>query len=180
MYTVRLLSGSLRTTLRAEAPSSASSSTSTELLSFTAALHTYIKLPHTVRPAQVTVSPLQGLKFIDKVVGGEHVETREAVNIDGPCGEIDRVYLGTVDVLEMNLGGGARAKVTKSNFPDTVVRHIALSLNTTEAMRVQLWNPGEAKATGMADMEDGGEARFFCLGTCPASSRRHRLTCMLF
>lgn len=120
-YTVHLMLNSLRATLHITAPKSATPLPPTSLLQFTTALHSYIRLPSGITPTTTRVGPLGGLHYVDKVNGGtKAVESEKEVVIDGPGGEIDRVYYGAEDVLTMRWEGGGM-QVTKSGFPDVVV-----------------------------------------------------------
>lgn len=121
-YTVHLTTSSLKSTLHVTAPQSTTPPPATSLLQFTAALHSYIRLPPGISPSTTHVGPLDGLHYIDKVSGGtKHVESNKEVLIDGPGGEVDRVYYGAQDVLSMRWEGGGM-QVTKAGFPDVVVR----------------------------------------------------------
>lgn len=115
-YTVKLEHDRLALTLKVESPKS-----STIPLEFQALLHAYIK--SYVLPSEVTVTPLGGLEYIDKVQGGARSkEQRAVVNVDGPDGEVDRVYLKAPDKLEVNFGGSnGRLEVTKEGLEDVVV-----------------------------------------------------------
>lgn len=122
---------------------------------FQALLHTYLRLPAGTSPSRTTVRPLDGVKFTDKVHGGQvGRESRERVHFDGPGGEIDRVYHGASDNLTVawdeQVTSGT-CELTKAGFPDVVT-----------------WNCGKAKASTMADMEDGGEEHYICVepGMC--------------
>ena len=126
-YTVHLTPTSLKATLHVTAPKSTTPLPDSSLLQFTAALHSYIRLPPGISPSQTTVVPLDGLNYIDKVAGGtKSIEKIREVVIDGPGGEIDRVYLGSEDVLSMRWQGGGM-QVTKSGFPDVVVGHLSVT-----------------------------------------------------
>lgn len=120
-YTVRLTLNSLRATLHVTAPPSTTPLPATSLLQFTAALHSYIRLPPGIFPTTTRVGPLGGLHYVDKVNGGSKaIESEKEVVIGGPGGEIDRVYYGAEDVLTMRWEGGGM-QVTRSGFPDVVV-----------------------------------------------------------
>ncbi|KAK4703300.1 glucose-6-phosphate 1-epimerase, partial [Phenoliferia sp. Uapishka_3] len=140
-YTVTLSPTSLLVSLKVLSPSTASSP-----LSFQALLHSYLRLPPSILPPTVTAKSLTGLSFVDKVQGGaKGLEDRKEVLVDGPKGEVDRVYHKAPDALGLSWSGG-EAKVTKENLADVV-----------------LWNPGPEKGATMGDMEEGGADRFICL-----------------
>lgn len=69
------------------------------------------------------MTPLGGLEYVDKVLGGaKGVEERAVVAVDGPAGEVDRVYFGAPDTLEVsyaNASGGM--EFTKTGLADVVV-----------------------------------------------------------
>lgn len=103
--------------LKVDSPASSNST-----LSFQALLHSYIHLPTSVLPKDVTVTPLGGLTFVDKVKGGARgKEGRAVVDVDGPKGEVDRVYLNAPSNLEVNFGGAGRMNLSKSGLSDVVV-----------------------------------------------------------
>ena len=123
-YTVTLLPSSLSVSLAVTNPSSSAAT-----LPFQALLHSYLRLPSSVSPEQVRVTPLNGLTFVDKVTGGKEVkEDREVVEVKGPKGEVDRVYRNAPDVLEIKYDGAQGSmKVTKEHLADVVVSPSLLS-----------------------------------------------------
>lgn len=117
-YSVHLTSSNLSMSLNVVSPSSATAPSE-----FQALLHSYIRLPNSILPPQVSVTPLGGLIYVDKVQGGARSkEDRAVVNFDGPKGEIDRVVLDAPNVLELNFGGVGRMEMTKKGLSDVVVR----------------------------------------------------------
>lgn len=95
---------------------------STTTLAFQALLHSYLRLPASVLPPAVTAESLTGLTYVDKVRGGaKDIEDRQEVKVDGPNGEVDRVYYGAPDELALTWEGG-EARVVKSGLADVVVR----------------------------------------------------------
>ncbi|TNY21808.1 galactose mutarotase-like domain-containing protein, partial [Rhodotorula diobovata] len=145
-YTVHLQAYSLSLSLAVTNPSSAIAP-----LHFQALLHAYFRLPEGTLPRDVRVTPLESLAFLDKVAGAKQKETerRKVVDVDGPKGEVDRVYYRAPDRLELAFGGaqqGEVLKVHKTNLPDAV-----------------LWNPGPDKGKTIVDMEEGGADRYVCL-----------------
>lgn len=142
-YTVNLTPGSLQCSLTVDSPNDA-----TEPLRFQALLHSYFRLADEISPNQVQVSPFKGLKISDKAAGHkESTEEREVVTVDGPGGEVDRVYFQAPDELIVKYDGHSGGlKLVKRQLEDAV-----------------LWNPGPEKAAAIGDMEDNGEEQFFCL-----------------
>ncbi|GAA5887580.1 hypothetical protein JCM6882_001456 [Rhodosporidiobolus microsporus] len=143
IYTVLLTPQSLKLTLRVENPSSAIAP-----LPFQALLHSYFRLPEGVLPAHTVVTPLENLTFSDKLAGGAcDVERRRVVDVDGPGGEVDRVYFNAPDALKIAYKGRTDAvHVTKKGFESVV-----------------LWNPGPKTASSIGDMEPAGHEKYICL-----------------
>lgn len=117
-YTVHLQPASLRLSLNVENPADAVAA-----LPFQALLHSYFRLPEGVLPPQTIVSPLQNLAYSDKVTGEKKAhEGRQVVEVDGPKGEVDRVYFIAPDELTIAYKDRPEVvKVHKSNLPDVVV-----------------------------------------------------------
>ncbi|GAA5923016.1 glucose-6-phosphate 1-epimerase [Sporobolomyces koalae] len=142
-YTVHLTPSSLDLSLKVSSPSSAIAP-----LPFQALLHSYFRLPSSVLPPRVKVSPLENLRYADKVQGGkEETERRKVVTVDGPEGEVDRVYLRAPD----------RLKVSYEGHPGSI------ELKKKNLVDVVLWNPGPEKAKTIGDMEENGADRYICL-----------------
>lgn len=172
-YTVHLLPYSLRLSLNVQNPTDAIAS-----LPFQALLHAYFRLPEGVLPPQTLVSPLDNLAYNDKVTGEQKVnEARKVVNVDGPKGEVDRVYFRAPDELTIAYKGRTdQVKVTKTNLPDAVVRisnrspppppraacFVPLQLTRHNPLR-QLWNPGPEKGKTIKDMHENGVDSYICL-----------------
>jgi glucose-6-phosphate 1-epimerase len=108
---------------------------------FTAALHTYLKV-HDVRLARVL--GLQGLRYED-LVHGKAVRTESEAERT-VSDEVDRVYRGVDRPLQ--LVGGA--------MPDRLL----LQQGFTDAV---LWNPGPAKAALLGDMPAKDWVRMLCI-----------------
>ncbi|GAA6050470.1 hypothetical protein JCM3770_002612 [Rhodotorula araucariae] len=145
-YTVHLRPYSLSLALSVVNPSDAIAA-----LAFQALLHAYFRLPDGVLPADVRVTPLESLVYADKVAPHDgktkQPERRKVVDVDGPGGEVDRVYYRAPDRLELAFPAADEVvKVRKSGLPDAV-----------------LWNPGPAKGAKIGDMEDRGWERYVCL-----------------
>ena len=112
--------------------------------SFTAALHTYLK----VREVEsLRIEGLRGLDYTDTANGGTlKKETGVGVMVDD---EIDRIYHqapATILVREDDRAMGIHAE----NFPDVVV-----------------WNPWVDKCAKLADMPADGFRRMLCVEAAP-------------
>ena len=116
-----------------------------EVCHFTAALHTYLRVSDI---AAARVAGLAGVRYRDSAAGeapgtaATHVEENDPLTIDG---EIDRIYVNAPTQIELR-DGMQRLQVRSRNFPDLVV-----------------WNPGEAKAAALADLDPGGWRQMLCL-----------------
>lgn len=110
--------------------------------SFTAALHTYLRVADVRR---IGVAGLQGVRYIDKVAGGvERVEESAAVAI---AGEVDRVYLGATRPVRVDDPAGGRVlAVQADDFPDVVV-----------------WNPWAEQARAFSDFGDDEYLEMVCV-----------------
>jgi glucose-6-phosphate 1-epimerase len=112
----------------------------TSPLSFSGALHTYLRV-HDVARAEVV--GLEGAQYRD---AAERTTLRTD---DAPVlrvtGELDRVYVGAPSALLVREPGRA-LRVATRGFPDVV-----------------LWNPGRKRAAGLPDMEPGGERVMLCV-----------------
>jgi len=110
-----------------------------DAFSFTAALHTYLRV------ADATSARLSGLRGVRYLTRGEResaVEVREFVTAAVP---IDRTYFSPPRSLR--LAEARRAvRVEQHGFTDTVV-----------------WNPGREKSDAMADMAHGSFLRMLCV-----------------
>lgn len=111
----------------------------TRTLSFTGALHTYLRVSEV---EEVAVEGLYGFSYID-TANADTVrrESGERVMIDA---EVDRIYC---EVTRPLLVRDARRSlgVNTEGFPDVVV-----------------WNPWETKCAAMPDMPDSGFRRMLC------------------
>jgi glucose-6-phosphate 1-epimerase len=118
--------------------------------SFTAALHTYLRVAD-VREAAVV--GLQGTRYRDKTEGETEPEDREReLRVDG---EVDRVYLNAPRAVEVR-EPGRTVEVEATGFADVVV-----------------WNPGAEVAAKLADMEPEGHLRMLCVEAAAAGSPVH-------
>lgn len=109
-------------------------------LAFTAALHTYLRVENAARAA---VRGLDGARYRDSAAGNvERVQDESELHVTG---EVDRVYLGAPDRVEV-VEPARTTVVEKHGFGDTVI-----------------WNPGPVKGAALADLEPGGAARMLCV-----------------
>ena len=112
----------------------------------TEALHTYFRIKD-IR--EVSVSGLDGVKYVDKAPGGSDAEQSGEIAFSG---ETDRVYTGTDAECEIDDAGIHRKiKLVKEGSLSTVV-----------------WNPWSDKAARMADMDPADYLRFVCVETANA------------
>ena len=109
-------------------------------LSFTGALHTYVRV-HDV--ARTEVVGLEGARYRDAADRTMlRTDASPAVRVTG---ELDRVYVGAPRLLLVREAEQA-LRVSARGFPDAV-----------------LWNPGRQAAARLADMEPGGERSMLCV-----------------
>jgi glucose-6-phosphate 1-epimerase len=106
--------------------------------SFTAALHTYLRVRDV---ADAEIVGLRGTRFRapDRTLVEDDAER---LRIEG---FLDRVYVGAPSHLELH-EGGRRMMIDAEGFPDAVV-----------------WNPGRERAAALADLDPGGERHFVCI-----------------
>ncbi len=107
--------------------------------SFTAALHSYLRVDD-VRRARL--DGLYGALCRDRVSGAEYRQEIDPIQF---VGEIDRIYLDVEQPLSLSSAAG-RLALAQEGFADVVV-----------------WNPGEAKARAIADLPDDGWLEFVCV-----------------
>lgn len=110
-----------------------------QAFSFTAALHTYLRVDDI---AQARLSGLSGLSYLDSVTGAEHIETAPAVAAEG---EIDRIYFHAAQALTLR-----------------DATH-ALSIHNQQFEDVVVWNPGPDKCAALADMPGEGWREMLCV-----------------
>jgi len=107
--------------------------------SFTAALHTYLRVQ------DIGSIEIVGLRGTQYRVTGDRTLRRDDDDVLRVQDYLDRVYVGAPQLLELH--DGARVLTLESEgFPDAVV-----------------WNPGAERAAALADLEQGGEKRFVCI-----------------
>jgi glucose-6-phosphate 1-epimerase len=109
-------------------------------ITFTAALHTYLRVADI---AAISLAGLQGIRYRESRAPG--VLTVDDAPLLRPEGEVDRVYVNVPHALLLRDGERA-LEISATGFPDVVV-----------------WNPGSVKAAALADMEPGGDARMLCV-----------------
>ncbi|MCH7345639.1 D-hexose-6-phosphate mutarotase [Pelomonas sp. CA6] len=120
-------------------------------LSFTAALHTYLRLGSVMR---ASLQGLGGLAYWDSVDKRAATQHEDLLRLDG---ELDRIYQGVEERLlrgaEQGHGqdltlrdGDRRVAIRQQGFQDAVV-----------------WNPGEAKCAQLADMPEDGWRQMLCV-----------------
>ena len=121
--------------------------TNTDLtpFSFTAALHTYLRVKD-VRTAAVL--GLQGCRYLDETHARQEMRG-EALRVTF-AGEVDRTYLDSPSRLQL-VDASHSLAIHAAGFPDTVV-----------------WNPGPEKCATLADMEENGYLQFVCVEAAAA------------
>lgn len=131
----------LEQTLRVENPASAPGP-----LRFTAALHTYLAVEAGARRA--AVRGLRGVSYVDNLDKATKTDEQDAVRFPG---EVDRLYADAPTPLFLeDPEGRPRVRLDRRGFPDAVT-----------------WNPAEAKAAAMADLDDWSP--FVCLESANAA-----------
>jgi len=126
---------------------------------FEALLHAYLELgAGALAPgaAPVRVEGTEGRAYADKPSGGARLEQPRAPL--ALAGEVDRVYgapAGAPARGVVTVRGAARA--TRVTFGARGARGAAAPAD------VVVWNPGAARAAGIADLEAGGWERFVCV-----------------
>mmetsp|Transcript_54351 Transcript_54351/g.90185 ORF Transcript_54351/g.90185 Transcript_54351/m.90185 type:complete len:302 (-) Transcript_54351:17-922(-) len=111
-------------------------------LTFTSALHTYLRVPDVT---QVTVGGLGGLNYEDNAAAGKLCIEPPAATLS-ITGETDRVYLDAPDRLMMQACGKHRLLISKQGFRDVV-----------------LWNIGAQNAVRINDLGAGEWRNYICL-----------------
>lgn len=108
--------------------------------SYEAALHTYLSVEDI---ALVRLEGLDGVRYVDKTDDGAVKEQQGALTFGG---ETDSVY--------------------ETPGPVTVVDAAAdreITVSTSGATRIIVWNPGREKASGFSDLAPGEWERFVCV-----------------
>jgi glucose-6-phosphate 1-epimerase len=111
-------------------------------LSFTVALHTYLRVPDITA---VRLEGLSRLRFRDAVANTVQVDRDDAVRVQG---ELDRIYFDAARTLTMRCGDEAaeRVEISQTGFKDVVV-----------------WNPGPLNSVTLKDMPDDGWRHMLCV-----------------
>lgn len=123
--------------------------TGNQPFSFTAALHTYLRVAEI---SQVAVMGLADLRYRDSVTGGEAVQHDPEVRF---AGEVDRIYFGVPGPIAVH-EPGRTTTVAAACFPDVVV-----------------WNPGPDKGAALADLEPAGYRRMVCIEAAAVAAPVH-------
>lgn len=133
-YAVNLAHDSLHMTLSIR-------NTGEQPCSFTAALHTYLRVQDI---AQVAVTGLQSLRYSDNAAGG--ITAHESAAALRIVGEVDRIYFGTTQPIAVLEPGQRTIVCSAEGFADTVI-----------------WNPGVEKAALLSDLEPEGYRYMLCV-----------------
>ena len=108
---------------------------------FTAALHTYLRVPDIERAA---LHGLDGLRYRDKTDGDREAQQEGPLQVRGP---VDAVFADAPDRVVLRGAAGDRSvEVRKRGFEDLVV-----------------WNPGDEGAAAMADLPNDGFRHMLCV-----------------
>lgn len=107
---------------------------------FTSALHTYLRVSDV---AESVVKGLAGREFLDEELDVIRTESGEEIRFHGM---VDRVYYGAGRNSVELVSPDCRYVVATEGFPDVVV-----------------WNPGEAAAAKLKDLEQDGYKKFVCV-----------------
>ncbi|MGC3980277.1 MAG: D-hexose-6-phosphate mutarotase [Steroidobacteraceae bacterium] len=114
--------------------------TGVQAFTFTAALHTYLRVTDIDR---VSVTGLVGLRYSDSAAGGAMaLENSSAVRI---AGEVDRIYFDALEPIVVH-ESGRTLECSARGFTDAVI-----------------WNPGAVKAAALADLEPEGYRHMLCV-----------------
>jgi len=112
----------------------------TRPFSFTAALHTYLRVADI---AAVRIAGLQGLRYRDSANGGkENLEATDATRIEG---EVDRIYYSALRPIMVSEAEHC-VRVDMQGFKDAVI-----------------WNPGPTKGAALNDLEADGYRHMLCV-----------------
>ena len=107
--------------------------------SFTAALHTYLRV------RDVAQAEIVGLRGASYRVSGDRTLAKDDADRLLVCEYVDRVYVGAPPSLELREPHRSMI-VASEGFPDAVV-----------------WNPGAERAAAIDDLDPGGERQFVCI-----------------
>jgi len=126
--------------------------TGSEPFSFTAALHTYLRVENILN---TVIDGLDGLRFHDTVNRATPADWVEMIQIEPMVNfpeEVDRVYhnvAGPLSVVEPD----RVTTIYTVGFPDAVI-----------------WNPGPVRAARLADLEPDGYLRMVCVEAAVAGA----------
>jgi glucose-6-phosphate 1-epimerase len=124
--------------------------TDVSAFSFTAALHTYLKVKNV---AETAVLGLDGLVYRDSADGGkESLEVNKQVVFEG---EVDRIYMDVPELIQLS-DLHQNLFIRTPGFPDAVI-----------------WNPGPEKCARLADMERDGYLQFVCVEAAAVGQSVH-------
>lgn len=108
-------------------------------LSFTAALHTYLRLTQYMA---ASLQGLSGLAYWDSAAERAGTQHEDLLRLDG---EMDRIYQDVKHDLVLR-DSDRRVLIRQQGFADAVV-----------------WNPGEHKGDALPDMPEGGWKQMLCV-----------------
>jgi len=122
--------------------------TGTTLLRFEEALHTYHRVGNIT---QSRVRGLENIEYLDKTDSNRLKMQQDEIVIES---ETDRVYLNTIDAIELeDTALRRRTRVTKENSRTTVI-----------------WNPWTQKAHSLSDLADDEWRQMICIETSNVSN----------
>ncbi|MBO9687687.1 MAG: D-hexose-6-phosphate mutarotase [Mitsuaria chitosanitabida] len=113
-------------------------------LSFTAALHTYLRLTSYM---SASLQGLSGLAYWDSTIERAGTQHEDLLRLDG---ETDRIYQDVKHDLTLR-DGDRRLAIWQQGFSDAVI-----------------WNPGEEKGDALVDMPAGGWKEMLCVEAAQA------------
>ena len=115
-------------------------------LVFTAALHSYLRVPDVTA---CTLHGLNGQVYEDAADDGRYKNQQGNLYI---AGEVDRVFAEAPPRLRLNYGSGESLEITQGGFADTVV-----------------WCPGPELAASFSDMPAADWQRMLCVEAAAAA-----------
>jgi len=115
-------------------------------LVFTAALHSYLRVPDVT---QCALQGLHGQEYEDAADGGRYKTQHGDLRISG---EVDRVFAQAATALQLQRPGHSGLKIQQGGFADTVV-----------------WCPGPEIAAGFTDMPADDWQRMLCVEAAAAA-----------
>jgi len=138
--------------------------TGKDSLSFSAALHTYLRTDDIDR---TSVQGLTGRRYQDALDGLEKLQSSEVLRFDT---EQDRVYPavgGDLHLHELRGGHEHRTAVRRGSAPQLAERRYSSERRVQISQRgfedVVVWNPGAAKCAALADMPADGWRHMVCV-----------------